>query len=103
LLLRAPDTRPWIVAVKHTTRGHRRQIRAIVVLDVWGGEAPADLVAATLAAHYAGRADALVFRCQRAADETALARAGFVRRRLDVPIGWTIDRAGHLAGRSLHL
>ena len=94
---------PSLVAVKHTTRGHRQQIRTLVVLDVWGAEVSPDVLAAHLAKRYHDRSDAIVFGCQTLSAEAVLARAGFSPRDFEAPAAWMIDRTGQLSGGSLQL
>jgi hypothetical protein len=89
---------PALVAVDLRPRGHRGQIRALRVLDLWGPLTDADLggVARGLAARYRGRADVVVIRGQPAERQRALIGSGFVRRPLSRAIGVCIDRAGLL-------
>ncbi len=94
-----------LVGVNRRRRGHRGQVRALMVLDLWGalpaGET-ADLARA-LAARYRDAADLVVFRGMPEARERALRAAGFVSRALPRAVGVCIDRGGRLPNRRWYL
>jgi hypothetical protein len=85
--------------------GRARQIRTLRILDLWGSlppeEAPALLAA--VAAHYAGRIDAMVVRGLLPEREVLVRAAGFVVRDLSRATGVCIDPAGVLPTRDWHL
>jgi hypothetical protein len=96
---------PTLVGVNRRPRGQRARIRALMVLDLWGG-LPADEtpdLARELAARFAGEIDLVVFRGLSAERERALRAAGFLRRDFARPIGVCIDHAGRLPTREWYL
>jgi hypothetical protein len=93
------------LAVDRRSRGHRRQIRTLRVLDLWGGLGNADLgaLAGALAARYTSAADVIVIRGQPPERQRALAGIGFLRRPLSRAIGVCIDPKGLLPTREWYL
>jgi hypothetical protein len=97
--------RAALVTIRRERRGHRGQIRALTVLDYWGA-LPRDAigdVARALARRFRDEADLIVFRGQPPGRQTALRRAGFVRRLLPRAIGVCIDPAGCLPTRDWYM
>lgn len=94
-----------VVGVNLRNRGHRGQIRALMVLDAWGalpGRSIADL-ASILAREFSGRADMIVFRGGDSAQHHALRSEGFLRRDFSYPTGWCIDPNELLPTRDWYL
>lgn len=94
-----------LVAVNQQCRGHRNQIVALQVLDIYP-EAQANLyphIAAHLLRHYRGKTDAIVFRCSAPASQQALKHVGFSRHPLAAPRAWCLDPSGFLPSHALYL
>lgn len=93
------------VAVNRRRRGGRGQIRALMVLDLWGSLPPEETpdVARALAERHRDEVDVLVFRGMPEARERALCASGFLRRDLPRAVGVCIDPAGHLPTRDWYL
>ena len=99
-----PSGACW-VGVNLRRRGHRSQVRALMVLDVWGdlpAAATPDLARA-LADRHRDEADVLVFRGMPEPRERALCERGFVRRALSRAVGVCIDRSALLPTRDWYL
>jgi hypothetical protein len=94
-----------LVAVNLRARGHRGQVRALMVLDYWGRLAASEIanVARHLAASYRERADVIVFRAQPPERQRVLAEAGFLHRPLPRAVGVCIDRHGLLPTRAWYI
>jgi hypothetical protein len=94
-----------LVAVNLRARGHRGQVRALMVLDYWGRVASEEIahVARHLAERYRREADVIVFRGQPDERAARLRAAGFLRRPLARAIGVCIDRHALLPTRAWYL
>jgi len=94
-----------LVGVTLRARGHRGQVRALMVLDYWGALPAAEIgnVARHLAALHRDHADVIAFRGQPPARQAALQQAGFLRRPLPRAIGVCIDRHGLLPTRDWYM
>jgi hypothetical protein len=93
--------RDVLVTVNQRLRGYRQQIKTLNVLDVYPAvkpEACASIVG-TLLERYRSSVDAVVLRCQDSERQQLFQRLGFQRRQFDEPIGWLLDRSGHLPTR----
>lgn len=86
-------------------RGMARQIRTLVLLDLWGSLPPQETPAlvAALAATYAGRVHAIAVRGLLPEREAFLRAMGFVARDLPRATGVCIDPAGVLPTRDWYL
>jgi hypothetical protein len=94
-----------MVAVNQRPRGYRGQIRALHVLDIYPPvtpEACASIVAALLE-RYRSIVDAIVLRGSDGARQDFFPRLGFLRRQLDAPNGWLLDKSGSLPSRDWYL
>jgi len=93
--------RPIFVAVNERQRGHRGQIRALNVLDIFPKPQPATTLAivAALRDRYPGRTDMIVLRGQDERCQQALTAAGFLRRDFEAPNGWLFDPRGLAPGK----
>jgi len=90
-----------LVAVNQRARGHRGQIRALHVLDIYpevSAHEGAAIVGA-LIVRYRDRVDMVVLRGFNPSWQATLQAAGFTRRALDVPNGWFLDKTGLLPTR----
>ncbi len=94
-----------LVATSLRRRGHRGQVRALIVLDLWGRIAPGDTaaVAAALAERYRHEADVINVRGQPPEWERRLREAGFLRRDFPAATGYCIDRSAQLPTRDWYL
>jgi hypothetical protein len=94
-----------LVGVNLRARGHRAQVRALMVLDYWGALRAEEIanVARLLAARYRGSADVIVFRGQPEERQRVLVAAGFLRRPLPRAVGVCIDRHGLLPTRDWYM
>jgi hypothetical protein len=87
-----------LVTVNQRPRGRREQIRALHVLDIYppvNPEACASIVAALLE-RFRSVSDAIVLRGSNEARQDIFRRLGFIRRRLEAPNGWILDKSGFL-------
>jgi hypothetical protein len=93
---------PVFVAVNERPRGHRGQIRALNVLDIFPKPKPATTLAivAALEDRYRDRTDMIVLRGQDEPSQEALIAAGFRRRNFEAPNGWIFDPRGIVPGKS---
>ncbi len=94
-----------LVAVNLRARGHRGQVRALMVLDYWGRIAGTEIanVARHLASRHRDDADVIVFRGQPPERASCLREAGFLLRPLPRAIGVCIDRHALLPTRAWYL
>ncbi len=94
-----------LVGVTVRARGHRGQVRALMVLDYWGKLPAAEIgnVARHLAALHHDHADVIAFRGQPPPRQAALQEAGFLRRLLPRAVGVCIDRHGLLPTRGWYM
>ena len=89
------------VAVNKRPRGYRSQIRTLNLLDVYP-EVPSDglvAISTALMDRHRDKVDAFVVRGQARDHQSALQRAGFLRRTLDAPNGWLLDKSKLLPTR----
>ncbi len=91
-----------LVTVNQRARGYRGQIRALQVLDIYPAVTPevCASIAASLVERYRGAMDAIVLRGLDEARQHVFRRRRFVRRRLDAPNGWFLDKSGFLPTRN---
>jgi hypothetical protein len=94
-----------LVTVNQRPRGYRGQIRTLNVLDIYPSVMPEVCVsiAAALVQRYRGAMDAIVLRGLDEARQDVFRRRGFMRRQLDAPNGWLLDRSGFLPTRNWYL
>ena len=87
---------PVFAAVNERSRGHRGQIRALNVLDIFPKPEPATTLAimAALRDRYRDRTDMIVVRGQDERCQQALIAAGFHRRDFESSNGWLFDPRG---------
>jgi hypothetical protein len=88
------DERKLMVAVQLQSRGYKKQIRALQILDIWGEPDPKSYlaIASALAREYREQIDMVVFRCLNPAQQQALTAYGFKVRPFAAPIAWCIDK-----------
>jgi hypothetical protein len=94
-----------LVTVNQRSRGYRGQIRALHVLDIYPPvtpEACASIVAALLE-RYRDTIDAIVLRGFNEARQNIFRRVGFIRRQLQAPNGWFLDKSTFLPTRDWYL
>ena len=94
-----------LVTVNQRPRGYRGQIRTLNVLDIYPAVTPevcASIVAA-LIERYRGAMDAIVLRGMDEARQGIFRGLGFMRRQLDAPNGWFLDKSGFLPTRDWYL
>ena len=94
-----------LVTVNARSRGYRGQIRTLHVLDIYPSVAPevcASIVAA-LAERYRSRIDAIVLRGLDEERQKVFRRLAFMRRQLDAPNGWFLDKSGFLSTRNWYM
>jgi len=94
-----------LVTVNQRLRGYRGQICTLNLLDIYPPVTPevcASIVAA-LADRYRSAIDALVLRGMDEAQQGIFRSLGFMRRQLDAPNGWFLDKSGFLPTREWHL
>lgn len=84
---------PIFVAVNERPRGHRGQIRAVNILDIFPKPQPTTTLAivAALENRYRDRTDMIVLRGQDEPCQQVLSAAGFHRRNFEAPNGWLFD------------
>ena len=101
----ASDGTRALLGVNRRPRGHRGQVRALTVLDVWGALAPAGVVEAAraLASRFRDQADVVVLRGLHEPRRRALVAAGAVERPFARAIGVCIDRANLLPTRAWYM
>jgi hypothetical protein len=94
-----------LVTVNQRPRGYRGQIRTLNVLDIYPAVMPEVCVsiAAALVERYRGAMDAIVIRGLDEARQDVFRRLGFMRRQLDAPNGWFLDKSGFLPTRNWYL
>lgn len=94
-----------LAGVYQRSRGQARQIRALVVLDLWGSLPPAETPAllAALCGHYAKSVHVVTLRGLLPEREACVLAAGFRSRPLPRPTGVCIDPAGVLPTRDWYL
>jgi hypothetical protein len=87
---------PTFVAVNERARGHRAQIRALNVLDIFPKPQPDRILAivAALQERYYNRTHMIVLRGLDEPSQKALIAAGFRRRDFESPNGWLFDPRG---------
>ena len=90
-----------LVTVNQRPRGYRSQISTLNLLDIYPPASPSLSVSiiAALAARYRGAVDAIVLRSFDPELQEAFLHLGFLRRKLEAPNGWFLDKAGHLPTR----
>ncbi|MFY9660206.1 MAG: hypothetical protein WAJ97_06260 [Terriglobales bacterium] len=91
-----------LVTVNQRPRGYRGQIRTLNLLDIYPAVTP-DVcvsVAGALLQRYRDVIDAIVLRGLDEARQDAFRRIGFIRRTLDTPNGWLLDKSGLLPTRN---
>jgi hypothetical protein len=91
---RRPD-QEVLVTVNQRTRGYRRQINTLNVLDVYP-EVPPDewlRIVGALTARYGKIVDAVVLRSQDAERQKLFCARGFQQRIFDAPNGWFLDKS----------
>jgi hypothetical protein len=94
-----------MVTVNQRSRGYRGQIRTLNVLDIYPAVTPevcASIVGA-LVARYRGTVDTIVLRGLDEARQDAFRRLGFMRRQLDAPNGWFLDKSSLLPTRNWYM
>ena len=94
-----------LVTVNQRPRGHRGQIRTLNVLDIYPVATPevcASIVSA-LVPRYRETIDAIVLRGMDAERQDLFRHLGFMRRQLDAPNGWFLDKSGILPTRQWYL
>jgi len=94
-----------LVTVNQRLRGYRGQIRTLNVLDIYPPVTPevcASIIAA-LAERYRSSVDAIVLRGLDAERQDLFCRRGFMRRQLEAPNGWFLDKSGFLPTRDWYL
>lgn len=96
---------PTLVITQPLTRGYRHQVRALHVMDIYPPLPPDQLplLAGTLANHYAGSFDMLVFRGLDSTSQTELTDIGFRRRTFPATVAWCIDRENILPTRDWYV
>ncbi|HMB82865.1 MAG TPA: hypothetical protein VKI40_02330 [Terriglobales bacterium] len=87
-----------LVTVNQRPRGYRGQIRTLNVLDIYPSVTPEVCVSvvAALVERYRSSIDAIVLRGLDEARQDAFRRLGLMRRQLDAPNGWFLDKSGFL-------
>jgi len=87
-----------LVTVNRRPRGYRGQIRTLNVLDIYPVMTPEVCVSITaaLVKRYRGAMDAIVLRGLDEVRQDVFRRLGFMRRPLDAPNGWFLDKSGFL-------
>lgn len=94
-----------LVTVNQSLRGYREQIRTLNLLDIYPAVNPdvcASIVGALLG-HYLNTVDAIVLRGHNRERQELFLRQGFVRRQLDAPNGWFLDKSRLLPTGNLYL
>ena len=94
-----------LVTVNQRTRGYRRQINTLNVLDVYP-EVPLEewlRIVGALIAHYGKSVDAVVLRGQNPDQRNLFCRKGFQWRAFDAPTGWILDKANLLPHHEWYL
>jgi len=94
-----------LVTVNQRPRGYRGQICTLNVLDIYPPVTPevcASIVAA-LVERYRGAVDAIVLRGMDEARQGIFRSLGFMRRQLNAPNGWFLDKSGFLPTRNWYL
>lgn len=88
------SNRNTLVTVNQRSRGYRRQIKTLNLLDVYPEVTARDLVkiVGALIARYSSSVDALVLRNQDPEKRKIFCEAGFHWRAFDAPTGWFFDR-----------
>jgi hypothetical protein len=86
------------VAVTHSRRGYRLQLRTVYLADMWGAIPPEAFPALldAIGDRHRQTADLIAVRCVREPYERQALAAGCVRRDFEYPIGWLVDHAGVL-------
>jgi len=94
-----------LVTVNQRPRGYRGQLRILHVLDVYPAVTPETCtsIVAALLERYRNDIDAVVLRGSDESRQSALCRLGFMRRSLDAPNGWFLDKSGSLPSRDWYL
>lgn len=102
---RAPSGGSALVVAQIELRGHRKQVRALQIIDYYGDALPEDApaLAGALASVYRGKFDLLCFRGQSPQVQSALVSHGFKRRPFAAPVAWCIDRHNLLPSRRWYL
>jgi hypothetical protein len=90
---RRPD-QELLVAVNQRTRGYRRQIKTLNLLDVYPEAPPEEWlrIVAALIGRYRNDVDAVVLRNQNTDQQTLFCGRGFQRRVFDAPTSWLLDK-----------
>jgi hypothetical protein len=94
-----------LVTVNQRPRGYRGQIRTLNVLDIYPPGTPevCASITAALVERYRSAIDAIVLRGLDEARQDLFRRLGFMRRQLDAPNGWLLDKSGFLPIRNWYL
>ncbi len=94
-----------LVTVNQRPRGYRGQVRTLNVLDIYPPVTPevCASIAAALVERYRSAIDAIVLRGLDEERQDLFRRVGFMRRQLDAPNGWFLDKSGFLPTRNWYL
>ncbi len=94
-----------LVTVNQRSRGSRGQIRALHVLDIYPVVTPeaCALIVAALLERYHDSIDTIVLRGFDEARQNIFRRVGFIRRQLEAPNGWFLDKSSFLPSRDWYL
>jgi hypothetical protein len=94
-----------LVTVNQRPRGYRGQIRTLNVLDIYPPVTPevCASITAALVERYRSAIDAIVLRGLDEARQDSFRRLGFMRRQLDAPNGWFLDKSGFMRTRDWYL
>jgi hypothetical protein len=94
-----------LVTVNQRLRGYRQQIKTLNLLDVYPAVKPevAASIVGVLVRRYRGAVDAIVLRGQDEEHQAMFLAKGFVRRQLETPNGWLLDKGKLLPTRSLYM